>query len=120
MACNTGAPSKMSRDRIEFRIPWRRLADYKGHADVLLKSFGIDPTMVNNCIRHGQDLEIKCRPSQFARYIVLRCNAGIPNGIKELEASLVMEQEPVKYRVNASNKQNCMRPSDYPSTPTDY
>lgn len=31
-------------------------------------------------------LHIHCRPDQFARFIILRNNAGISNGIQELNA----------------------------------
>lgn len=60
-------PGKMSGDRIHFTIP-ARLLSRKSYVELLRECFGISHGSFNRTC----DLNIVCRPSQFARFVVLR------------------------------------------------
>lgn len=96
----------MSKDRVRFRLPRRyfqgchqkRPNGFNRHTMmvVLRKAFGMtDDESANLMDSHPGGFEIECRPSQFARFIVLRheTNEGI-NGIKDLEPRMVQPTEP--------------------------
>ncbi len=89
----------MSRDRVEFTLPNR----YFGPPDtktgmskatcreVLRRAFGLEQEQCTNLMcRFPEGFRIRCRPSQFARFIVHRYEMGeCINGIRDLEPRLV-------------------------------
>ena len=79
----------MSRDRVRFELPecvLKHVGSTSGDAvrKALHEAFGIDiyPSM-RICSR-----TIVCRPSQFARFLILRNEYGGTNSFKELNAEL--------------------------------
>lgn len=95
---------KISRDRILFRLPERYFQNYQTSngfrratmVQVLITAFNMQRNEVNQLMdRHPGGFNIMCRPSQFGRFIVLRCDAneGI-NGIKDLIPKIVQEAPP--------------------------
>lgn len=60
-------PGKISGDRVHFTVPARQLLK-KSYIQLLEDCFGIRQGEYDN----HQDLEVVCRPSQFARFIILR------------------------------------------------
>lgn len=78
----------MSKDRVHFTIPDstinKTLAMRKSYCDVLFKAFGLSSQKVP-C---SGDIKIICRPSQFARFLIYRNEAGITNGFRCLNPKL--------------------------------
>ena len=80
----------MSRDRVVFSILCRKLDDKM--CSVICSAFSIKPREIPNRCSYGDErFEITCRPSQFARFMILRDMAGLPNGFKDLKPRLVKE-----------------------------
>jgi hypothetical protein len=76
----------MSHDRVEFKLSADQLGK-SGMYGVILAAFGLRLKISY----HGcQDITIICRPSQFARFLILRNDAGIPNSFMQLEARLFL------------------------------
>ncbi len=92
---------KMSRDRIEFRpgvyaSPSYVYSGNEAHpsltftatSEALITSMGVTRAEANRMVR--ENTLIRCRPSQFARFIVHRHDNGIKcNNIKSLEPRLI-------------------------------
>lgn len=81
----------MSRDRIQFEIPLRRLDDIK-YRMLLKDCFGLKEHEIPDGGRYlpsDQVFKIICRPSQFGRFIVARNSRGIQNLISELNARTI-------------------------------
>ena len=79
--------NKMSKDRIEFNLVASNWYDEDLISKVASIALGVD-------IGHARKLvvaekRIRCRPSQFARFIVLRNQFGATNGIKNLNAVII-------------------------------
>lgn len=79
-----------SKDRVKFK-----LAEYyfkqSQIRNLLYSAFGIKGEVfdaTNNTAREQGYVEIVCRPSQFARFLIQREQAGFQNMFKELEAKL--------------------------------
>lgn len=97
----------MSRDRVRFRLPSRYFQRHVGPrsngmsradcARVLQDALGLSPAECQALFEAFPDgFRVQCRPSQFARFIVLRHdallrapNAGV-NGVNDLEPELVV------------------------------
>jgi len=82
---------KMSQDRVKFTIPASRLSrDSNGDLmrGVVSKAFG---ECLGRC-KWG-DVTIICRPSQFARFLIYRNEAGLQNMFNELNAVLFTPEE---------------------------
>lgn len=78
-------PSKMSNDRIHFSIPARNLIK-KSYIALLSECFGIQKGEFGEC----EDLKVICRPSQFARFVVLRhTKYAESNSMSDLNMKLV-------------------------------
>lgn len=78
-------PSKMSNDRIHFTISARYLVK-NSYITLLADCFGIKPGEYNPC----EDLKIVARPSQFARFVVLRhTKYAESNSMSDLNMKLV-------------------------------
>ena len=91
--------SKMSTDRVVFQIPIKRLLDQR-YVGCVMKAFGMTPADVptqtaqvyRDCYT-DVTWKVTCRPSQFARFLILRGAAGCQNMFSELKAQLI-EAEP--------------------------
>ena len=73
-------------------------------ADVMAKAFGMAVGDALYSMDGGHDnygVWITCRPSQFARFMIYRNDAGIQNGFKDLKAELVEVREIDPYEVLA-------------------
>ena len=83
-------PSTMSRDRVHFTIP----AQYLTKADInncLVETLGLDRAKLFGMGRRDEPLHIVCRPSQFARFIILRhVKYGEPNNMACLNMRLIV------------------------------
>lgn len=89
-------PKGMSRDRVIFLLPevYFRSEMYP----VMRKGLGFsadDVSTARNVMRDSAvgGIMVVCRPSQFARFIILRNDAGMRNGFKELKTRLVPDNE---------------------------
>jgi hypothetical protein len=78
-----------SKDQVKFKIPTHRLED-SSYQRVIKEAFGL--RLHHYCI--AEEFIILCRPSQFARFLILRHAACIDNLFAELNAELVTP-EPV-------------------------
>ncbi len=91
----------MSKDRVRFILPPRYFQKCPRRTNgfarntmqkILHKAFGMVHTESGNLMDHNWNggFEIECRPSQFARFIVLRyeANEGI-NGVRDLEPRII-------------------------------
>lgn len=87
----------MSRDRVEFAIPVRRLEDFK-YRRLIMDCFGLKENEIpRGYHRYSKEkFHIIARPSQFARFIVLRHDRGFQNMVKELDAKLILPPLPVQ------------------------
>ncbi len=79
---------QMSHDRVRFYLGYRQCNNSK-IADILYRAFGIDATEFAGIFRRGYSdpdggQVIVCRPSQFARFLIYRNEAGMTNGFKNL------------------------------------
>jgi len=87
--------STMSRDRVHFTIP----ANYLHKTNIQLcieETLGLrNASMLKAMARNDEDLHIICRPSQFARFIILRhVKYGEPNNMACLGMKLVVPPKP--------------------------
>lgn len=86
----------MSKDRVRFYIGSNyTLTSIRREtmADVLKKAFDMDVRDALEYLSNSYGVWITCRPSQFARFMIYRNDAGIQNGFKDLKAKLVGVQE---------------------------
>ena len=97
----------MSKDRVRFflgeryfRHQARRCANSSAMSrptcqGILQDAFGIPPAISAGLMgKHPHGFHVICRPSQFARFIVLRCEADeCINGVKDLSPELLDERE---------------------------
>jgi len=102
----------MSRDRIEFSIPFNRLTNTK-YRNLVKECFGLTeeeiPKYHSNSYK--RKFELLCRPSQFARFIVLRNVQGMDNMVHELDAKLITPEPPVKQPLPVWDRPNRVRSS---------
>lgn len=101
----------MSRDRILFRLAPRYFDACRNNGmnpskmqRVLQQAFNMNTCeshkLMSSNSEHG--FHILCRPSQFARFIVLRMEVGcIINGIKDLKPRIVDEEQASVFNVAA-------------------
>ena len=82
--------SQMSHDRVHFTIPAQYL--HKSTIrDCIFETLGIAGSQLIRMGRDDQDLHIICRPSQFARFVILRhVKYGEPNNMACLNMRLVV------------------------------
>ncbi len=88
----------MSKDRVRFTLPCRYFQSGRhSMQEVLRKTFGMTLEESGGLMDHyPRGFEIECRPSQFARFIILRyqMNEGI-NGIRDLKPKIVQPSKPM-------------------------
>ena len=82
----------MSRDRVKFTIPYNRLMAGSGSGEKL-RQLLIEVFNVRIPANQYGPVEITCRPSQFARFLILRNDRGLLNGFKELNPKLFTPRE---------------------------
>lgn len=87
-----------SKDRVKFRI---MASMFSGNphslVSLLSNTLGIDYAACSALHEQAKTfgyVEIICRPSQFARFLIHRNRLGFPNGFKELEAELFVPEPP--------------------------
>lgn len=89
-----GNPRNMSKDRVRFFVGNRYYdncrdgANYSDTQRVLLKAFGISLNESHKLMDGTSGFWIVCRPSQFARFLIYRNEAGLKNGFMDLAAKL--------------------------------
>jgi len=112
-------PDDSEPDRVRFIVPERNIAlsngpDSHTFRQLLNECFGISGHEINGrqgtVDRYGQrGLAIICRPSQFARFLIKRHEAGLPNRFMDLKPML-FEVNPAKDPIDVSDrpyKQEC-------------
>lgn len=91
----------MSKDRVKFKLLAYMFGDFSLVGELLNRSFGVEYEQIRDmrdeAARHGY-VEIICRPSQFARFLIYRESFGFQNMFKELEAKLFIPEQPVVKR----------------------
>lgn len=106
-------PTDMSRDRVHFTVPAQYLSK-STIRDCLVETLGLNETQLRAMGSADQDLHIICRPSQFARMIILRhIKYGEPNNMACLNMRLVTpprEQE----AIDVSRNPNKVDTDEYP------
>lgn len=89
-----------SKDRVRFHLPPRYFTgnqhstngmDRDICVEVLVRAFAVSESDVRGVmINHNQGFDILCRPSQFARFIVIRHEIGdCINGVRDLDPKIV-------------------------------
>lgn len=92
----------ISKDRIEFEIRLNG-SDREKLFSPFVRAFGVCfPAESSGYQKEGFDslarfARIRCRPSQFARFLIYRDEAGCLNRFKELGAKIIKEQEIPQY-----------------------
>ena len=88
--------SKHYKDVVRFTVPDRRIYGCGGktrdYRELLKRIFSLEEHEIAK--NSGKDLVLICRPSQFARFLIFRDQAGLQNNFQELNASLIT-REPV-------------------------
>lgn len=81
--------SKMSHDRVLFTVSDTMLRN-ANIRKALNMACNIDENLMRSKGNHYQNMVIKCRPSQFARFIIVRQNIfGEPNNMAGLNMKLI-------------------------------
>lgn len=83
----------MSRDRVEFTMPSVNNKQAHALAHVIRDVFEIED--YTDALRYITDRKrFRCRPSQFARFVIARDAAGIHNDMKGLQMELLLDDQP--------------------------
>ena len=100
----------MSTDRVHFTLDCALLGK-TGYQELLYRCFGMEYNEYRDLYNKGVDLDIVCRPSQFARFIVLRetdygmdTKHNLKNGIRDLGMRLVEAKPNNKIDVSRRSK----------------
>lgn len=101
---------KMSKDRVHFTIRDRHL-EKESIRLCIQETLGIHPNQLPKDGNHYRspytDLHVICRPSQFARFVILRhVKYGEPNNMACLDMKLVLPPEPTAKVVDVSQNMN--------------
>lgn len=101
--------SKMSHDRVHFTV-YERYLHKQTIIDCLVETLGLDEPHLKFLARKNKDLHVICRPSQFARFVILRhIKYGEPNNMSCLNMKLVVP-EPDRIEVqDVSTKPNMVQ-----------
>jgi hypothetical protein len=98
----------MSKDRVVFTIPPSEFKKNKGgYKEALELAFG-DPYNTDGwdgMIENHYGLTIRCRPSQFARFLIHRNDVGVPNSFQALNPRLEQEQDERVFDVSKNPNQ---------------
>ena len=95
----------MSHDRVEFEVR-EYLLSQEGVRNALWDALSIRQDLSKSMAAKGQTMKIRCRPSQFARFIILRhVKYGCANNMACLNMKLVPGQPEVEI-IDASKNPN--------------
>lgn len=75
----------MSNDRVKFRFT-DTMSNMRGNVTAAVQAFELDERQARQMFDRGDT--IICRPSQFARFLILRSGLVAGNCFKQLEAEL--------------------------------
>lgn len=97
--------SPMSKDRVHFKLIYPAGGywtgtDAQAQLTACRRAFRLDDSIAKAAAKQG--IEIICRPSQFARFLIYRGEAGGQNLIKALQPRLVAPPPPVPQPVDVS------------------
>lgn len=103
----------MSHDRVEFQLgPFRpenrETPTVAAVVRAAHEAFGLETAEAAALFGYGEPVILRVRPSQFARFLILRDRYGGTNDFKGLKANLVPE-EPTPTRIDVSKRQNTVR-----------
>lgn len=88
----------MSKDRVRFFLGERYFQDDMSKIEgVLRKAFDLHINETRRLAHNSSGFWITCRPSQFARFMIYRNQAGITNGFMDLKAELIEMVETYGY-----------------------
>jgi hypothetical protein len=105
-----GKMSKGSKDRVKFRLLGHYFDKPAATEQLLRDSFGMNAEQIHKIRRESNAVreelggfrcyaEIICRPSQFARFLIMREKAGFQNMFKELQAELFTPEPPAPPKI---------------------
>lgn len=92
------SPNAMSKDRVRFKIQSDRIlcgSSAAATTRALEEALGIHVACLHEQARNICTLTFICRPSQFARFLILRDHYGGKNGFKELSPELFIPRKVV-------------------------
>jgi hypothetical protein len=101
----------MSKDRVEFTLKGyyfesRGSRRFAHGTQLLIDSLGINNEQANRIGLRAQNsiegVRIRCRPSQFARFLIMREKAGFQNMFAELKAELIVVRPDPKDPIDVS------------------
>lgn len=82
--------ANMSKDRVRFTIPANKMffssREFDGYKTLCKQVFGLE--LPSGATHFNNDVTIICRPSQFARFLIIRNEMGLQNSFKELKPEL--------------------------------
>lgn len=104
----------MSKDRVRFSIPVNRLLRSEAgcsankYFEVVCSTLGMSFNQLNKALDNSQcsprhmewadRIHFICRPSQFARFVIARNDAGLCNAFKEIQPELFTPEDHEKIR----------------------
>lgn len=89
-----------SRDRVHFFLR-DKYDNWSVTAEAAALAFGIDERVAVRYLREGSPL-IVCRPSQFARFIIIRSQGVTNNAFQQFQAKLEPAEEVSPARIDVS------------------
>lgn len=99
--------SSMSHDRVHFTVSERYLQK-KPIRECLVETLGLDEKDLREMALKNKDLYVICRPSQFARFVILRhTKYEEPNNMACLNMKLVVP-DPTPKQIDVSRNPNCV------------
>ena len=97
-------PNRMSHDRVHMTLTAHRL-ERQTIRDCAYETLGLTLGDMMAAVREGKDLKIICRPSQFARFVILRhVKYGEPNNMADLNMKLVKPKPTVDQPIDVSDR----------------
>lgn len=99
--------SKMSHDCVHFTV-FERFLQKKPIRECLVETLGFDEEYLRQMALKNEDLHVICRPSQFARFVILRhIKYEEPNNMACLNMKLVVP-DPTPKQIDVSRNPNCV------------
>lgn len=94
----------MSTDLVEFVLKSGSLGGVADKRALMRSTLGLQYDECSRVLRDPDGVVIRCRPSQFARFLIRRNEQGGQNMFKELTPKLIQE-EPFDPPINVVNRQ---------------
>jgi len=94
----------MSHDRIEFTLTCHG-RELEATAKAAARAFGLTPNQATRALLANCEsgTRVRCRPSQFGRFIVFRVEEGVEcNRVKELSPEILKAPPPVDMDVSSN------------------